>query len=117
MRNRTKSLGITIRVKEEVADRDSFYGHPCCLWCGLPAPASDRLAFSNAHYVPRSQGGLGVERNIVTLCPTCHRRYDQSTDREKMGEFLRDYLKKQYEDWDESQLYYRKDVNEHANMD
>lgn len=67
MHDRTKALGITLAVKEAVADRDSFDGWPNCLLCGTPAPVNNRLAFSSAHYISSSQGGLGVEENIVTL--------------------------------------------------
>jgi 5-methylcytosine-specific restriction endonuclease McrA len=66
------------------------------------------LAFSNAHFISRAQGGLGVEENILTLCPGCHRRYDQTTEREELRGFFREYLQQKYLDWDESKLYYRK---------
>ena len=108
MHTRTKALGITIRVKEEVAERDSFDGWTCCILCGLPAPVNNRLAFSNAHYISRSQGGLGVEENVLTLCPNCHRRYDQTTDRAMLKLFFGRYLKEHYPDWDERNLVYQK---------
>lgn len=109
MKTRTKLLGITMAVKEAVAERDSFDGHPCCLLCGCPAPVNNRLAFSNAHYISRSQGGLGVEENIVTLCPNCHiNRFDQGTEREQIRQFLRKYLIEHYPEWNESKLVYRK---------
>lgn len=108
MHTRTKALGITIRVKQKVADRDSCDGHPCCILCGLPAPVNNRLAFSNAHYINRAQGGLGVEENILTLCPACHHRYDQTTDRATLKPFFRRYLKERYPEWDEAKLIYRK---------
>lgn len=108
MHTRTKALGITIRVKEEVADRDSFDGHPCCILCGTPAPPYNRLAFSCCHYISRSQGGLGIEENILTLCPDCHHRYDQTTDRAMLKPFFCRYLKEHYPDWDEENLYYKK---------
>ena len=108
MHTRTKALGITIRVKEEVADRDSFDGHPCCILCGLPAPVNNRLAFSNAHYISRAQGGIGVEENVLTLCPNCHYRYDQTTDREMLKLFFGRYLKEHYPNWDEEKLFYKK---------
>lgn len=108
MHRRTKSLGITILVKEEVADRDSFDGWTCCVLCGTPAPTYNRLAFSNAHYISRSQGGMGVEENILTLCPRCHHRYDQTEEREMLKPFFGRYLKERYPDWEESKLVYKK---------
>ena len=108
MRKDTKARDIPKKVKEAVADRDSFDGWPCCINCGQPTPAENRLAFSNAHFISRAQGGLGVEENTLTLCPLCHRRYDQTTDRPKLREYFRAYLEGHYPDWDESKLYYRR---------
>lgn len=108
MHTRTKALGITIRVKEEVAERDSFDGWPCCILCGSPAPVNNRLAYSCCHFINRAQGGLGVEENILSLCPGCHYRFDQTTDREMLKPFFGRYLKEHYPDWDEKNLYYKK---------
>jgi len=109
MRKDTKARAISTQVKEAVADRDSFDGWPCCINCGLPAPAGNRLAFSNAHFISRAQMGKGVEENTLTLCPECHRKYDQTTDRPKLRDYFRQYLVSKYPDWDESKLYYRKE--------
>lgn len=108
LKTRTKALGIPKKVKEAVAERDSFDGHPNCLLCGTPAPVNNPLAFSCAHYISRSQGGLGIEENIVTLCPRCHMRYDQSTEREQIRAFLKRHLQEHYPHWDESNLTYKK---------
>ena len=105
--DRTKSLEIPKHVKRAVAERDSFNGHPCCIWCGKPAPVSDSLAFSNAHYIPRSDGGLGIEENILTLDPECHLKYDQSVERNKMKAFFKKYLQANYPGWDEEKLKYK----------
>ena len=102
---RTKALEIPKKVKEAVAERDMY----CCIWCGKPAPKTNPLAFSNAHYIPRSQGGLGIEENTMTLCWKCHQEYDNSTKREKMKAFFREYLKTKYPDWDEEKLIYKKE--------
>ena len=51
---------------------------------------------------------MGIEENGLTLCPKCHRRYDQSTDRKMMREFFREYLQSKYEYWNEDDLIYRK---------
>ena len=67
---RTKALEIPRKVKIAVFERDNER----CILCG-----SNGLP--EAHYIPRSKGGLGIEQNIVTLCRECHRRYDQTTDR------------------------------------
>jgi 5-methylcytosine-specific restriction endonuclease McrA len=105
---RTKALEIPTKVKMAVAERDSFDGHPCCLWCGKPAPTTNPLAFSNAHYIPRSQGGLGIEQNTLTLCWECHLEFDNSENREVMKGVLRGHLKSKHPDWDEENLIYKK---------
>lgn len=110
MRKDTKARDFSRSVKIAIAERDSIDGWPCCVFCGVAAPSE--LAYSNAHYIARSQGGLGVERNGLTLCPICHRKYDQTTARMEMRGFFREYLKEHYEDWSEDALYYRKGENE-----
>lgn len=102
MNKRTKALAIPPGVKAAVAARDSIDGRPCCIVCGSPEGQP------NAHYIARSQGGLGIEENIVTLCPNCHRIYDQSHRRGLYREMIRDYLRVQYDGWEESRLTYRK---------
>lgn len=99
-------LAISQAVKTAVAERDSIGGRPCCIWCGRPAPTP--LAYSNAHYISRAHGGVGVEENILTLCPDCHRIYDQTAARETMRPILRRYLREYYPDWDESKLIFEK---------
>lgn len=97
---RTKALEIPPKVKRLVFERDG-----CCILCG------SNQGQPVAHYIARSQGGLGVEQNIVTLCHECHRRYDNTADRPHLREMIAAYLKGKYEDWDEKNLYYRKDMN------
>ena len=105
---RTKALEIPKAVKIKVANRDSVDGWACCIMCGKPAPTSNPLAFSCCHYIARSQGGLGIEENILTLCRSCHNRYDQTTERKEMKAFFRRYLESIYPDWNEADLVYKK---------
>ena len=109
MRKDTKARDFDRKTKEEIAKRDSIDGWPCCVFCGAAAPTDRIPVWSNAHFISRAQGGLGIARNGLTLCPTCHRRYDQSTDRSEMRGYFREYLKDQYEDWNEEDLIYRKE--------
>ena len=106
MKKETKYKAFSKSVKEAAAGRDAIDGWPCCIYCGAPAP--DYLSYSNAHFVGRGQGGLGVEENCLTLCPGCHMRYDQSEEREEMREFFGLYLAKKYPHWKPKNLFYRR---------
>lgn len=98
MNRSTIETDIPMNVKCEVWERDE---HRCIL-CG-----SGR-ASPNAHFIPRSALGLGIEENIVTLCLRCHDRFDNSAERKLIREEIRRYLKSKYPNWDESKLVYRK---------
>lgn len=98
MSKMSKACDISPRVKRKVWERDG----QCCILCGNPR------AWPNAHYIPRSQGGLGIEQNIVTLCGYCHHDYDNGGKREEYGRMIRDYLRAHYKNWDEKKLVYDK---------
>lgn len=96
---RSKACDIPRAVKNAVWSRDRLR----CILCGNPR------AMPNAHYISRAEGGLGVEKNIVTLCADCHREYDQTTHRKAIREEIRQYLISKYgESWIESELYFKK---------
>ena len=107
MRKDTQARDFSRKAKERIAERDSIDEWPCCVWCGAAAPAP--LAWSNAHFIARSQQGRGIPENGLTLCPECHRRYDQTTERKRMREYFREYLKSKYDNWNEEALVYRKE--------
>lgn len=96
---RSKDTDITQNVKDSVWERDKHQ----CIICH-----STYTAFPNAHYIPRSAGGLGIEENIVTLCHQCHREYDQTCEREMYRKRIKAYLQRKYPNWDENKLYYKK---------
>ena len=95
---RSKACDITQKVKERVWERDGGK----CIICG------SYQAMPNSHYIRRSQGGLGIEENVVTMCQRCHALYDQGVDREAIAAYTRNYLRKIYPGWDESKLIYKK---------
>ena len=88
MSKRTKAASIPPKVKDAVFERDDHK----CIWCGHYGYRS----WACAHWISRAQGGLGIEENILTLCPDCHREYDNGTDREGMKEYFRQYLSYRY---------------------
>ena len=97
---RAKACDIPIEVKKKVLVRDKGF----CVVCGQPG-------IPNSHYIKRSQGGLGIEQNVVCMCINCHNAYDNGKD-EKKAKMIHDkvkkYLKRQYKDWKEDNLYYKK---------
>lgn len=103
---RAKALDISKQVKEIVFARDKGR----CVVCG-----NSYNVMPNAHYIPRSKGGLGIEQNIVTLCTEmtlnkCHRRFDFGTkeERKQIGEKIKKYLSLRYDNWNEEDLVYKK---------
>lgn len=99
MTNRTKATSIPSSVKQKVYARDGG----CCVWCGKYG------AMPEAHFIPRSKGGLGIEENILTLCRPHHELFDRGPieKREEMRTYFRDYLKSKYQDWDETKMTYK----------
>lgn len=96
---RSKATDIPKKVKEAVFKRD---GGMCINKCGRPG-------IPNAHYIRRSQNGLGIEQNVVCLCIQCHHDYDNGFKREEIGNNIKNYLKSIYGDsWNEKDLVYDK---------
>lgn len=109
MHRSTKACEIPMSVKKRVWERDE---HRCVI-CG-----STYTAAPVAHYIPRSHLGLGVEKNIVTLCMACHCDYDNSDKRERLGVLIKRYLMSKYLEWDERELVYKKygDLDDYYNL-
>ena len=103
---RSKATDISMAVKKKVWERDNGR----CVVCG-----NNYNVMPNAHYISRSNGGLGIEQNVVTLCTEltdnkCHRQYDFGTKEEKelIGSIIKEYLKSKYDNWNEETLIYKK---------
>ena len=94
---RAKYTAITQRVKREVAERDSGL----CILCG-------KVGMPNAHVVNRSQGGLGIAENIVTLCAVCHAEMDNGWNGMVYRDACKDYLRGIYPDWNEEDVKFNK---------
>lgn len=96
---RSKACDISAVVKRKVWGRDRFR----CIIC------KTNQAMPNAHYIPRSKGGLGIEQNIITLCQRCHHDYDHTTSRSSLKEQIKQYLISIYgSEWSEDNLIYKK---------
>lgn len=96
---RAKACSISAKTKKAVYERDDGL----CVLCGRPG-------LPEAHYIPRSRGGLGIEQNIVSLCRICHYRFDYGLpeQREQIRARLEAYLMSKYPDWNEGDLIYQK---------
>lgn len=102
MQKRTKATSISPKVRQEVEARDSINGVPRCIFCGNPDCRGE------AHFIRRSQGGLGIPQNLVTACRTCHAMFDEGKEKDTYRKIARDYLKSKYPDWNEEDLVYNK---------
>ena len=97
MNARTKALAISKEVKEAVYKRDRGR----CILCGA-------VGLPEAHYIPRSKGGLGIEQNIVTLCRPCHDLMDNTTARESLLRRVKEHLDLWYPNFTDEQRIYHK---------
>lgn len=97
---RTKALDITKKTKLAVWERDNHR----CIFCGKLVPWNN----ANSHFIKRSQGGLGIERNILTNCLDCHHKFDDTPEREKMFQHAERYLMSKYRDFNIDDLTYKK---------
>lgn len=112
MHDMTKATSIPTKVKAAVAARDCVNGPATCIICGAPGGPW-------CHVVRRSQGGRGIEKNIVTLCGQCHYSLDEGlflarlkplglNTQQDVREYVIDYLKGFYPDWTEESVTYHK---------
>lgn len=102
---RVNKRAIACDIPKEVRKKVLVRDKGMCIICG-------QAGLPNSHYVKRSQGGLGIEQNIVCMCIKCHSAYDDGNDskkREEIKKKTKKYLKSKYgTSWKEKDLYYRK---------
>ena len=97
----TKEKDISKKVKIAVWNRDKHK----CIFCGKIVD----VFFANAHFIPRSAGGLGIEENIFTACENCHREQDNGKNTKIYDKKVENYLKSIYgTNWSKKNLVYRK---------
>lgn len=98
-------------ARKEIINRD----HGECIFCKLKyeMEGADWLAKevkSIMHYIPRSQGGLGIPENGAVGCQWHHNMMDNGNKgkRAEMLSIFRECLKMHYPGWDEKELIYDK---------
>ena len=98
---RTKATDIPKKVKEAVWKRDGGK----CIFCDKKVD----VFYANAHFIPRSAGGLGIEENIFTACEQCHHEQDNGLNTKEHDKKAKAHLKKKYgSKWKVEDLIYKK---------
>lgn len=97
----TKEKEIPKKVKEAVWKRDKHK----CIFCKKQVD----VFYANAHFIPRSAGGLGIEENIFTACEDCHREQDNGMNTKFYDKKIEKHLKSIYgANWNKKNLIYKK---------
>ena len=106
-----RSHEFTPKQREAIVQRDNAQ----CIFCAIEyhmegATWLDLEVKSIMHYIPRKQGGLGIEQNGAVGCHWHHHMLDNGSSgrREEMLSIFRNYLQSNYKNWDEKQLTYSK---------
>lgn len=108
MSKRSRACEFSAKERTLIKDRD--YG---CIFCRRRYRMESANTFNTSimeimHYIPRSQGGLGIAKNAALGCKYHHMMMDESEHRAEMREMMKDYLKGMYQDWNEDDLVYHK---------
>lgn len=108
MGKRSRACDFSAKERALIKDRDYR-----CIFCRRlyrmeKADAYNTSIMEIMHYIPRSQGGLGIARNAALGCRYHHMMMDESDHRAEMREIMKEYLQGMYRDWDEADLVYHK---------
>ena len=106
----TRRHDFTPLIRKRIEERDMG-----CIFCRMNyhMPQNDYFAtntFSIMHYIPRSQGGLGIEQNAAVGCIYHHNLMDNGNNdlpKEILG-MMKASLKQLYPDLNEGNLTYNK---------
>ena len=107
----TKKTEFSAKERQKIIKRDRGQ----CIFCEMGYPAAgagylDLEIKDIMHFIPRSQSGLGVERNGAVGCRYHHTQLDNGNKglHADMKERFEAYLKKCYPDWNKAELIYQK---------
>lgn len=108
MGKRSRACDFSAKERALIKDRDYR-----CIFCRRLYRMEKADAFNTSimeimHYIPRSQGGLGIAGNAALGCRYHHMMLDESGHRAEMREMMKEYLQGMYRDWNEADLVYHK---------
>ena len=110
MHRRTRKLQFSQAERRKIITRDNGE----CIFCAMGyRPSEDKYLLpvrEIMHFIPRSAGGLGVERNGAVGCKYHHMMLDNGSrgERTEMLALFEKYLRGKYPDWKKEALIYRK---------
>lgn len=112
------SKKVTSKLQFDLATRRKIFmrDHGQCIFCEAGFPVPEEETFGRdikdiMHYIPRSQMGLGIEKNGAVGCRYHHMKLDNGNDsllRQAMLETFRDHLRKHYGELDRKELTFSK---------
>ena len=110
MSKRSKACEFDIKTRTRIKARDKG-----CIFCNLrymlpPEPNIFTGRYQIMHFIPRSQGGLGIPENGAVGCVYHHTMMDNDRNglRDDMLLIFETYLRARCKDWDKSKLVYDK---------
>ena len=95
---RSKASAIDFNTYSTVIERDNH----SCIICSI------NFNLHCHHYIPRSQGGLGIPNNLVMLCNCCHNAIHTGNKTINLKKYVHNYLKHQYGEFNIEDLKYNK---------
>lgn len=114
MRQRT-SKNLKYQFDEDTRRLIVFRDEGQCIFCArrYHMENKDPLLYQIKdimHFINKSQGGLGIQKNGAVGCRYHHMLLDNGSKglRAEMIEIFRDHLRSKYKEWDERDLVYHK---------
>ena len=111
MNKSAKKRQFDTKTRKKIRERD----HGACIFCTMGYPAEGATWFALQptdimHYVPRAQGGMGIEQNGAVGCIYHHSLMDNGSKglRPDMLKRFESYLRNHYPGWDKADLIYDK---------
>lgn len=112
MSTRSRACEFNSKAREIIKQRDQG-----CIFCrlGYMLPPEDEFymethRYQIMHFIPRSQGGLGIPENGAVGCLWHHNMMDNGNleNRADMLQIFEAYLRARHEGWSRSKLIYSK---------